>query len=183
MSKHKSRSSDDPALDPRVRKLLAAAAVPEEAPGPLPGENEALAAFRAPPQRTSRIATLRPRVSARAAVAAAISTGVLLTGIGAAAAGVLPGAAQQTVSSWLDSVGVSVPSGEEADENGDLSGGSEEAPGARDNENGDRSEEAPAARDNENGDQCGLSEETPGDESETPPTDKGGPPVSSPNSD
>jgi hypothetical protein len=167
MSKHKSRISDGPEFDPRVRQLLAAAAAPAEPAGPLPGEDEALAVFRTAPQPTRRMTTLRPRV-AKAAVAAAIRTCVWLTGVGAAAAGVLPSAVQETVSEWLEPIGVSVPAGEGADDGGDPR---------------DRSEEAPGARDDENGDQCGLSEEAPGDGSGTPPTDNGGPPVSSPNSD
>jgi hypothetical protein len=258
MSKHASRTSDGPELDPRVRALLAAASAPDDTAGPLPGEDEALTAFRTAPQPTRRMTTLRRRVSVKAAVAAAISTGVLLTGVGAAAAGVLPSTVQETVSEWLEPIGVSVPAGEGADENGDprdrseeapgtrddddgdprdrseeapgarddddgdprdrseeapgarddddgdprdrseeapgarddddgdQCGRSEEAPGARDDENGDprdRSEEAPGARDDEIGDQCGRSEEAPGDGSGTPPTDNGGPPLSSPNSD
>jgi hypothetical protein len=184
MSKHASRTSDGPELDPRVRALLAAASAPDDTAGPLPGEDEALTAFRTSPQPTRRMTTLRPRVSTKAAVAAAITTGVLVAGVGAAAAGVLPGAAQQTVSSWLDSVGVSVPEGEGADEDGDLSGSSEEAPGDGADESGDpgggsektsqdgagengdlpgRSEEAPGERGNGSGDQCGRPEETPGD--------------------
>ena len=81
---------------------------------------------------------LSRRVSARGAVAAAISTGVLLTGgVGAAAAGVLPGAAQGTVSTWLKTVGISVPSGERADEDGDLPGQSEQSPGVGTDGNAD----------------------------------------------
>src|SRR5919106_432166 len=127
MSKHRAHISDDPALEPRVRRLLDAAAAPVETTGPLRGEEEALAAFRASPQRIKRTSRLSPLVSARAAVASAIGTGVLLTGgVGAAAAGVLPGAAQETVSTWLETVGISVPAGERADENGDRRGRSEQ---------------------------------------------------------
>jgi hypothetical protein len=136
MSKHRAHISDDPALEPRVRRLLDAAAAPVETTGPLRGEGEALAAFRASPQRIKRTSRLSPLVSARAAVASAIGTGVLLTGgVGAAAAGVLPGAAQQTVSSWLETVGISVPAGERANDNGDLRGRSEQAPGEGADEN------------------------------------------------
>lgn len=94
--------------DPRVRALLAAAAAPTE-PGPVPGEVEALAAFRAArsPRRFLMPSSLTP---VRAAVAATLGAGVLLTaGVGAAAAGVLPGAAQDTARTWLDTVGVQVP--------------------------------------------------------------------------
>ena len=94
--------------DPRVRALLAAAAAPTE-PGPVPGEQEALAAFRDAHSRRrfSMPSSLSP---VRAAVAAGLGAGVLLAaGVGAAAAGVLPGAAQDTARTWLDTVGVEVP--------------------------------------------------------------------------
>jgi hypothetical protein len=131
MTTHMSRTSDDPAPDPRVRRALAAAAAPVETTRPLLGEDEALAAFRASTQRTRRTSMLSPLVSARAAVASAIGPGVLLTGgVAAAAAGVLPGAAQEAASTWLDTVGISVPSGDKADENGDRPGRSEQTPGA-----------------------------------------------------
>ena len=94
--------------DPRVRALLAAAAAPTE-PGPLPGETEAVAAFRAQsrPRRTFMPSSLIP---VRVAVAAGLGTGLLVAGgVGAAAAGVLPGAAQDTARTWLDTVGVEVP--------------------------------------------------------------------------
>jgi hypothetical protein len=46
----------------------------------------------------------------RAAVAAGLGAGVLLAaGVGGAAAGVLPGAAQDTARTWLETVGVEVP--------------------------------------------------------------------------
>lgn len=94
--------------DPRVRALLAAAAAPTE-PGPVPGEQEALAAFRDAHSRRrfSMPSSLTP---VRAAVAAGLGAGVLLAaGVGAAAAGALPGAAQDTARTWLDTVGVEVP--------------------------------------------------------------------------
>ena len=103
------RHDTDTALDERVLSVLAAAAAPTE-PGPLPGEAEALAAFRA-----SRIATRRPSMlsslmTAKAAAAAALSAGILLTGsVGAAAAGALPAGAQDSASDLLARVGVSVP--------------------------------------------------------------------------
>jgi len=135
MTKHKARPSDDPALDPRVRKLLAAAAARVETTSPLPGEEEALAAFRTSAQHSSRSSKLSPLVSAKAAVAAVIGAGVLVTGgVGAAAAGVLPGPAQQTASTWLKTVGISVPAGHGADENSP----SEQTPGERADENADR---------------------------------------------
>jgi hypothetical protein len=52
--------------------------------------------------------------SAKAALAAAVGAGVLLTGgVGAATAGVLPGAAQDTASDMLAKVGVTVPGADE----------------------------------------------------------------------
>lgn len=100
----------DPELDARVRALLAAAAAPTE-PGPLPGEPGAVAAFRdarsTPSRRFSMSSSLTP---VRAAVAAGLGAGVLLAaGVGGAAAGVLPGAAQDTARTWLETVGVEVP--------------------------------------------------------------------------
>lgn len=108
-------------VDPRVESLLSAAAAPPE-PGPLPGEEAALACFRdlcqepadpafpAPRHRLERRPTpLRP---ARVLTAAAVGAGVLMAGGVAAAAGVLPGQAQDHARTWLDKVGVSVPSAE-----------------------------------------------------------------------
>ncbi|HYJ68393.1 MAG TPA: hypothetical protein VEX15_12135 [Nocardioidaceae bacterium] len=116
MTNDTSSSSHDPALDPRVGTVLTAAAAPAETVGPLPGEYEALAAFRASPRCTKRPSLVSRLVPAKAAVAAAIGTGVLLTGgLGAAATGVLPSAAQETVSTWLGAVGISVPAGHGAD--------------------------------------------------------------------
>lgn len=132
MTKHRARTSDEPALDPRVRELFAAAAAPVETTSPLPGEDEALAAFRRSPQRTRMSSRLPAPVSARAAVAAALGAGLLLTGgFGAAAAGILPGPAQQTASTVLKTVGISVPAGDGADNNGRP----EQAPGDRADKN------------------------------------------------
>jgi hypothetical protein len=146
-----SRSSEDPTLDPRVRALLAAATEPIETVGPLLGETEALAAFRASPDRARRTRL----VSARSAVASAIGTGMLLTGgFGAAAAGVFPGAAQERISTWLGTVGISVPAGEGADDHGDRSG---QGPGEDADDHGDR----------------GGSDETPADDDLPPAADHG----------
>ncbi len=104
-------AADRDARNPaRVAALLEAAAAPVE-PGPMKGEAEALAAFVASRNAPRRGAPVRSTlVTAKVAVAAALS-GVLLTGgVGAAAAsGVLPGAAQDTASDWLSKVGVTVP--------------------------------------------------------------------------
>ena len=109
-------------LDDRVATLLAAAAAPSE-PGPLLGEAEALAAFRAShdsPRRSSMLSFLTPARTAAATV------------VGAAMAGALPGAAQQTAHDVLAEVGVSVPGPAEAsaghaDGHADVRGGSDEA--------------------------------------------------------
>jgi hypothetical protein len=172
MSKHKLRPSDDPALDARVRSLLDAAAAPAETAGPLPGEEEALAEFRASPQCAKRRSMFLRLVSARAAVAAAISTGVLLTGgLGAAAAGVLPGTAQEAVSTWLETVGISVPAGERADEDGDRRGGFEQTQDEETDETTDRRggfEQTPGKETDETTDRRGGFEQTPDKETDDP---------------
>ena len=97
---------DDADLDPRVAAVLAAAAAPTE-PGPVPGEEEALAAFRAAVPMTRRTRMLP---SIKAAAIAATATGALLTGgVAAAASGTLPGTAQDTAKTILGTVGVTVP--------------------------------------------------------------------------
>jgi hypothetical protein len=97
--------SDDQQPDPRVGLLLAAAAAPTE-PGPQPGEDAALAAFRAAvPAPTRRIRMLP---SLKATAIAATATGALMVGGVAAAAGTLPGAASDTARAALAKVGVSV---------------------------------------------------------------------------
>jgi hypothetical protein len=150
MTRNAPHTSDDPALDPRVRALLVAAAAPVETTGSLPGEEEALAAFRVSPDRTRRTSMIARLGSVKAAAASAIGTSVLLAGgVGAAAAGVLPGAAQETISAWLGTVGISVPAGEGGDKNGDPVGRSEQSPGEKANENADRRgpEQTPADKD------------------------------------
>ncbi len=97
-------------VDDKVSSLLAAAAAPAES-GPLPGEPEALAAFRAHAQTPARRTRMLHSVTPLKAVAAsALGTGLLLTGgVAAAATGSLPGAAQDTASRILSPVGVAVP--------------------------------------------------------------------------
>jgi hypothetical protein len=103
------REAPDAAPHKRVASLLEAAAAPTE-PGPVPGEVEALAAFRASQDPSRRPSMLSSRSTVKAAVAAALGTGVLLTGgVAAAATGTLPGAAQDTASEMLAKVGVEVP--------------------------------------------------------------------------
>ena len=97
---------DDPQPDPRVALLLAAAAAPTE-PGPQPGEDAALTAYRAAvPAPTRRIPMLP---SLKAAAIAATATGALLVGgVATAATGALPGTASDTARAALAKVGVSV---------------------------------------------------------------------------
>ncbi len=95
------------ASDQPVVSLLRAAAAPSE-PGPQPGEQAALAAFRA--TASPRRFSMHSLVPVKAALAAAVTGGVLLTGgVAAAATGTLPGAAQDTARTILSHVGVSVP--------------------------------------------------------------------------
>lgn len=113
----------------RLAHLLAAAAAPTE-PGPLPGEDEALAAFRACHVNSRRFSMRPSRLTVKAAFAA--GAGVLLSGsLAAAAAGALPGAAQETASTWLDKVGVSVPGPDDSSAgHADERGASTDAPAA-----------------------------------------------------
>jgi hypothetical protein len=106
MTTRRHHRSDDPQPDPRVAVLLAAAAAPTE-PGPQPGEDAALAAFRATvPTPTRRIRMLP---SLKATAIAATATGALMVGgFAAAATGTLPGAASDTARAALAKVGVTV---------------------------------------------------------------------------
>src|SRR4029453_16455335 len=91
-----------------VRALLAAAAAPTES-GPVPGESEALAAFRAahPHERTRMLSSISP---AKAALATSATAALIFAGaFSAAAAGALPGAAQDTAHEVLAKIGVTVP--------------------------------------------------------------------------
>ncbi|MGN6577025.1 MAG: hypothetical protein ACTHKG_15220 [Nocardioides sp.] len=98
--------------DGAVARLLDAAAAPVEA-GPQPGEEQALAAFRAS-HRTRRIPMFSHPTRAKAAVAATIGAGTLLfAGVGGAAAGVLPDPAQDTASTVLGGLGFDVPRADE----------------------------------------------------------------------
>ena len=102
--------TDEPTA--RVTSLLAAAAAPTE-PGPQPGESLALAAFRVahPHERTRMLCSINPVRAALTTSAAAL----LLTGsFAAAAAGALPGAAQDTAHEMLARIGVTVPGPNEA---------------------------------------------------------------------
>jgi hypothetical protein len=94
--------------DGALGRLLDAAAAPAEA-GPQPGEERALAAFRAS-RRTRRIPMFSHPTRTKAAVAATIGAGTLLfAGVGGAAAGVLPDPAQDTASTVLGGLGFDVP--------------------------------------------------------------------------
>lgn len=137
------RLDPDAALDARVTSLLEAATAPTE-PGPVLGELEALAAFRAthgPASRRSSVSACL--ASARVTVGAALGALVLTGGVGAAAAaGSLPGAAQDTASEWLSKVGVTVPTaGDRAkpqDDRGDDSGEAEAPAGATPDGHGEK---------------------------------------------
>lgn len=103
------RNHVDTAHDERVSALLSAAAAPSE-PGPLPGEGAALAVYRASLTPTRRRSMISSLLSARTGLVAAVGAGVLLTGgVTTAAAGGLPGAAQDTASEMLAKVGIQVP--------------------------------------------------------------------------
>jgi len=114
------RLDPDAAPDERVTSLLEAASAPTE-PGPVLGELEALAAFRAshsPASRKSSVSALR--TSAKVTVGAALGALLLTGGVGAAvASGSLPGAAQDTASELLSKVGVSVPAARDRPEQHD----------------------------------------------------------------
>ncbi len=103
------RDTHEPRLEHRVKSLLAAAAAPTE-PGPLTGEAEVLAAFRATrdlSRRSPRLSSLTPL---RAAAAALVSTGLLLAGtVAATATGSPPGPAQHTMHEWLTRFGAIAP--------------------------------------------------------------------------
>jgi hypothetical protein len=104
---------DQFAKDPvseRLAALLAAAAAPAERP--LPGEAEALAAYRR--ETASPTGPLRRRMQSRTtakltAVTALSAVSILGGGLAAASTGALPGAAQQTARDALARVGVTVP--------------------------------------------------------------------------
>jgi len=119
MVSHIDDETPDPVLDARVRSVLDALAAPTE-PGPLPGEVDAVAAFRAQ-HRTRRfpMSNLSPF---RVAVASAVGAGVFLTGgVAAAATGSLPGAAQDVAHDVIAALplGFEVPAGEKAPEQAD----------------------------------------------------------------
>lgn len=124
--------TDEGRADARLAALLDAASAPAE-PGPAPGEEPALAAFRASCVRTdgwrSRMHVKAPLKSLGVTAA---SAGLLLTGgFAAAAAGALPGAAQDTASDMLASLEIEVPgANEHSAGHADTRGKSTEAPPA-----------------------------------------------------
>lgn len=100
------RDTHEPLLGRRVNSLLTAAAAPTE-PGPLTGESEVLAAFRATRDLARRPARRSSLTPLKATAAIFVSTGLLLTGtVAATATGSLPGPAQHTVHEWLTKFGV-----------------------------------------------------------------------------
>ena len=121
---------DDAPVDARLASVLDAAAAPAE-PGPAPGEEAALAAFRTSSVRAdgrrSRMHT--PLTSLKGLAVAATSAGLLLTGgLAAANAGMLPGAAQDHAQEVLDNLGIDVPgANEHSAGHADTRGGSGEA--------------------------------------------------------
>jgi hypothetical protein len=107
------RDTHEPRLEHRVKSLLAAAAAPTE-PGPLTGEGEVLAAFRATRDLPRRSARLSARAPLRAIAAVFVSTGLLLAGtVAATATGSLPGPAEHTVHEWLTRFGAIAPAADE----------------------------------------------------------------------
>lgn len=113
MLNQRRRDTHEPRLDHRVKSLLAAAAAPTEH-GPLTGEAEALAVFRATRDLSRRSPRLPSLTPLRVAAAAFVSTGLLLTGtVAATATGSLPGPAQHTVHEWLTRFGAITPDADE----------------------------------------------------------------------
>ncbi|HEY6932969.1 MAG TPA: hypothetical protein VI452_06175 [Marmoricola sp.] len=102
-------SADDSAVDEPLASLLRAAA-PTPRPGPLPGEEDALAEFRTADHDAGRPSMQTTRTRARIVVAVTATAGMLTcAGAAAATTGTLPGAAQQTARDVLAKVGVAVP--------------------------------------------------------------------------
>jgi hypothetical protein len=132
------REDETSVTDARLASVLDAAAAPVE-PGPAPGEQAALAAFRASSVRAGgRFRMHAPTSPLKSLAVAAASAGLLLTGgIAAANAGALPGAAQDTAHTVLGSVGVDVPGADEHSAgHADTRGRSDEAPPAGDEADG-----------------------------------------------
>ncbi len=128
------REALDATPDKRLTSLLEAAAAPTE-PGPLPGEVDALAAFRASQSATRRPSMISSLATAKVTLAAALSGLVLTGGVGAAAAaGSLPGAAQDTASELLGKVGVTVPGANAHSAGHADQRGTSDAAGAKDSE-------------------------------------------------
>jgi hypothetical protein len=95
--------------DPEVRVLLDAVATPAVDGQVLPGEREALEAFRLQQLAPGRsVGQLRVRRSA-GAVAAAVGLFLASGTAAAAATGVLPGPAQRLAHTWFERVGIPVP--------------------------------------------------------------------------
>jgi hypothetical protein len=128
MTRH--AQTDEASADARLTALLDAAGAPAE-PGPAPGEEATLAAFRASCVRTDG---WRSRMHAKTPLktlgVTAASAGLLLTGgFAAAAAGALPGAAQDPASDMLASLEIDVPGpNEHSDGHADTRGQSEAPP-------------------------------------------------------
>jgi hypothetical protein len=125
------RTAEEPLADSRLESVLDAAAAPAE-PGPAPGEEAALAAFRAASVPTygwrSRMHT--PTTPLKSLGVAAASVGLVLAGgFASASAGVLPGAAQDAVQDMLGNIGVEVPGADDQSAgHADTRGSSADAP-------------------------------------------------------
>lgn len=123
----------------RLASVLDAAAAPAEQ-GPAPGEDAALAAFRASSVRAvgRRSRMHLPTTPIKALAVAAAGAGLLLSGgIAAANAGALPDAAQDKAQDVLENIGIVVPGADEHSHgHADTRGRSGEAPPADDQAGG-----------------------------------------------
>jgi hypothetical protein len=123
------RKDEQSVADARLESVLDAAAAPAE-PGPAPGEEAVLAAFRASSVRAEGWRSRMHTPTLKTLGVGAASAGLLLTGgFAAAAAGALPEAAQQKAHDVLASINVQVPgANEHSDGHADTRGRSGDAP-------------------------------------------------------
>ena len=115
------RGTNPPADDDALRRLLSGEADPsrltellaalaaDPAPGPQPGEAQALASFRELVAAPAGVVSLASRRRLRAVAVASSVLVVMGGGVAAAAAGALPDPAQSVVKNVLGVVGVHVP--------------------------------------------------------------------------
>ena len=144
LTRHTRRDEESVAAA-RLTSVLDAAAAPAEQ-GPAPGEDAALAAFRASSVRADgrRSRMHMPTTPIKALGVAAASAGLLLTGgFAAASAGVLPGAAQDKAADVLENIGIVVPgANEHSADHAETRGRSTEAPPTGDEADGADTESA-----------------------------------------